>query len=91
MSKIFFAGRQTDGGNVAPGSGGARREGCVCVRACVCVSTKSLDQYIYTQKDTLGHQQLYTAHNLSDSSVLFIPTVPVQNITTHTEGAIVLG
>jgi hypothetical protein len=50
----------------------------------VCVSTKSLDQYIYTQKDTLGHQQLYTAHNLSDSSVLFIPTVPVQNITTHT-------
>jgi hypothetical protein len=58
---------------------------------CVCVSTKSLDQYIYTQKDTLGHQQLYTAHNLSDSSVLFIPTVPVQNITTHTEGAIVLG
>ena len=87
MSKISFAGRQTDGGNVAPGPGGARREECVCV------CQQSLLTSIYTQKDTLGHQQLHThtAHNLSDSSVLFIPTVPVQNITTHTEGAIVLG
>ena len=33
MLKTFFAGTQTDDGNVAPGSGGAKREerGCVCV------------------------------------------------------------
>ena len=60
---------------------------------CVCVSTKSLDQYIHTKGHTRTSTttHTHTAHNLSDSSVLFIPTVPVQNITTHTQGAIVLG